>query len=180
MYDFLDYMSQVAYLVDEGKIKFFLISLFVLVCSDQALSLSVNNDEILIAQYEGRDSQLIIPGLHLSISYFLQILQYFCQFFVTLHFESSFESCFRCLLLICLDDLECYEMFCSVYFQHPYPPAPTVGTQMTTQKKNSSSTVSYIYIFTANYVVIQFYFDTNSLWSFKLNPWNSWIFRCFY
>lgn len=95
MYDFLDYMSQVAYSVDEGKIKFFLISLFFLVWSDQALSLSVNNDEILIAQYEGRDSQLIIPGLHLSISYFLQILQYFCQFFVTLHFWEQFWVMFQ-------------------------------------------------------------------------------------
>lgn len=78
-----------------------------------------------IAQYEGSDSPLIIPSLHLSISYYTQILQYFCQFLWLHIFESGFESCFRCLLLICLDDLECYELFC--LFPASLPPSPDSG-----------------------------------------------------
>lgn len=79
------------------RLNFFLISLFFLVWSDQALSLSVNNDEIFtlvrIAQYGGSDSPLIIPSL--SISYYTQIIQYFCQIFVTSHFWEQFWVMFQ-------------------------------------------------------------------------------------
>lgn len=110
-----------------------------------------------IAQYGGSDSPLIIPSL--SISYYTQIIQYFCQIF----FESSFESCLRCLLLICLDDLECYELFC--LFPASLPPSPDSGysDDYSEEKlKFNSKLQCKLFHF------LNFNFDANSFWSFKL------------